>query len=157
MNFNLSDTFDYRRDAILGMLDSGLPGIAVISVASDLEWTLRRAIVALGKSPNTDIHKKLERTSGLRKYATQWDAEVTARFNQPLETLIVDWDNFVDKTYKLRHRLVHGAISKTTRDYAAPRVAEILNATKAIVDFSSRNGVDLYSRLPFRRKAWAPK
>ena len=117
------------------MLDTGLPGVAVISAASDLEWTLRRAIVALGMSPNRDIHKKIEKTSGLRIYAKHWNAEVGTRFNQSLELLIADWDNFVDKTYKLRHKLVHGAISKTTTEYATPRVEEILRATKAIIDF----------------------
>lgn len=157
MNFNLTDNFDHREKIIMAMLDSGLPGIAVISAASDLEWTLRRAIVALGKGPNKDIHKKIERTSGLRTYAKQWNSEVGVRFNQSLELLIADWDNFVDSTYKLRHKLVHGAISKTTREYATPRVEEILRATKAIVDFAARNSVDLYARLPIRRKAWTPK
>jgi len=157
MNFNLTDSYEQRQKVILEMLDTGLPGVAVISAASDLEWTLRRAIVALGMSPNRDIHKKIEKTSGLRIYAKHWNAEVGARFNQSLELLIADWDNFVDKTYKLRHKLVHGAISKTTTEYATPRVEEILRATKAIIDFAKQNGIDLYSRLPVRRNAWVPK
>jgi hypothetical protein len=157
MNFNLTDSYEQRKKVILGMVDSGLPGIAVISAASDLEWTLRRAIIALGKSPNRDIRKKIEKASGLRVYAKHWNAEVGVRFSQSLELLIADWDNFVDKTYKLRHNLVHGEIPNTTREYATPRVEEILRATKSIIDFADRNGIDIYMRLPVRRNTWVQK
>jgi hypothetical protein len=157
MIFNVSDDFNHRSAVILGMLDSGPPGIAVISAASDLEWTLRRAIVALGKNPNVEIHRKIERTSGLRVYAKQWKMEVGDRFKVDLESLIPEWDNFVDNTYKLRHKLIHGAITNTTTEYARPRVEEILRATKSVVDFAGCNGVNLYSRLPVRRKAWTPE
>lgn len=156
MNFKVADRYEYRKKTILTMLDSDFPGVAVISAASDLEWTIRRTIVALGVSPNRDIHKKLEKTSGLRRYAKRWNEEIVPRFGQPLELLINDWDRFVDVTYQLRHKLVHGAVSSTSRNYAKPRVEDILNATKAIVDFSALCGVDLYQRLPIRRNAWRP-
>lgn len=156
MNFKVADRFEHREKTILAMLDSGLPGVAVISAASDLEWTLRRAIVALGVSPNRDIHGKLEKVSGLRRYAKRWTEEVVPRYGKPLETLFKDWDHFVDVTYRLRHKLVHGAVSTTNRDYAKPRVVEILEATKSVIDFSASCGVDLYKRLPIRRNAWTP-
>lgn len=156
MNFTLQDTFAVREKSILDMLEGGLPGIAVITAAANMEWTLRRAIVALGVSPNKDLQQKLERTSGLRKYATLWKKEVGVRHGQGLETLIDDWGQFVDSTYQLRHKLVHGALTKTTRDYAKPRVDAILKATTRVLDYASSCGVDIHKRLPVRRKAWQP-
>lgn len=156
MNFKVEDRFEHREKTILAMLEGGLPGVAVISAAADLEWTLRRAIIALGVSPNTGLRVKLEKTSGLRKYETLWSKEVLPRQGKPLEDLIDQWVIFVDVTYQLRHKLVHGAIGSTSRDYAKPRVDEILAATKGVVDFSVSCGVDLYKRLPVRRNAWQP-
>ena len=154
MNFKVEDRFEHRSKTILAMLNSGLPDIAVISAAADLEWTLRRAIVSLGSSPNKEIHKKLERTSGLRRYAAHWIKEVSPRHGSSLETLIKDWDNFVDVTYLLRHKLVHGAAANTSHDYAKPRVEEMLAVTKSVVGYCASCGVDLYKRLPVRRNAW---
>jgi hypothetical protein len=154
MNFKVEDRFEHRRKAIFKMLNSQFPAVAVISAAADLEWTLRRAIVALGVSPNRDIHKKLERTSGLRKYAGHWTNEVARRHGRSLESIVDDWEDFVNVTYQLRHKLVHGAIPSTTRDYAKPRVEKILAATKRVVDYSLSCDVDLYKRLPVRRNAW---
>lgn len=154
MNFTLQDSFAVREKYIFDMLEGGHPGIAVITAAANLEWTLRRAIVALGISPNKDLQQKLERTSGLRKYAALWKKEVSVRHGQELDALIDDWDNFVDSTYQLRHKLVHGALAKTTRDYAKPRVDEILHATSKVLGFASSCGVDLQKRLPVRRNAW---
>lgn len=154
MNFTLQDDFAARKKSILDMLEGGQPGIAVITAAANLEWTLRRAIVALGVSPNKDLQKKLEKTSGLRRYAGLWRKEVGVRHGRGLDVLINDWDNFVDSTYQLRHKLVHGALGKTTRDYAKPRVDEILEATSNVLSFASTCGVDLQNRLPVRRKAW---
>jgi len=154
MNFKVEDRFDHRAETIFAMLDAGLPDVAVISAAADFEWTLRRAIVSLGCSPNKEIHKKLERTSGLRRYAALWIVEVSPRYASSLGTLIKDWDNFVDVTYQLRHRLVHGAATNTSRDYAKPRVEEMLSATKTVVNHCASFGVDLYKRLSVRRNAW---
>jgi hypothetical protein len=156
MNFKVEDRFDHREKTIQAILEGGLVGLAVISAAADLEWTLRRAIIALGISPNKDLRAKLEKTSGLRKYANLWSKEVVPRQGRTLESLIAQWDSFVDVTYQLRHKLVHGAISNTSRDFAKPRVDEILLTTKRVVDFSETCGVDLYKRLPIRRNAWQP-
>jgi len=156
MNFKVEDRFDHREKTVQAMLEGGLAGLAVISAAADLEWTLRRAIIALGMSPNQALRAKLEKTSGLRKYANLWSKEVLPRQGRSLESLIDQWDAFVDVTYQLRHKLVHGAIANTSRDFAKPRVDEILAATKCVVDFSASCGVDLYKRLPIRRNPWQP-
>lgn len=156
MNFKVEDRFDHREKAVHAMLEGDHPDLAVISAAADLEWTLRRAIIALGISPNQALRAKLEKTSGLRKYAILWSKEVLPRQGQTLERVIDQWDMFVDVTYQLRHKLVHGAIANTSRDFAKPCVDEILAATKRVVDFSASCGVDLYKRLPVRRNAWQP-
>ena len=154
MNFKVEDRYDHRKAAIYAMLEGGQPSLAVVCAAADLEWTLRRAIIALGMGPNTALRTELEKTSGLKKYARLWSKEVLPRQGRTLESLIDQWDIFVNDTYQLRHKLVHGAISITSRDYAKPRVDEILLATKRVVEYAATCEVDIYSRLPVRRNAW---
>ena len=57
--FLINDTMEERHQTIRSFLSSD-PMIAVILAAADFEWTVRRAILALGTLPTKEIRKHFE-------------------------------------------------------------------------------------------------
>lgn len=152
MTFLVGDSQSTRHARIKGFLVEGEPVISVILAAADFEWTVRRAILALGKSPNADIRTGvLARCSGLDKYRDAWKAEVKPRFEKGLPEVIADWDGFKE-AFGLRHRLVHGVAGTTGLNYAATRVETVLQASADVAAFAAANAIDLFARLPVRRR-----
>jgi len=152
MSFLVDDTQPDRHDRIRLFLANRENVIAVLLAAADFEWTVRRAILALGTSPNADIRSKvLSRCSGLEKYKEAWTREVKQQRGKCLKEVVSNWDEFKE-AYKLRHTLVHGVAGTTGRDYAEVRINRILAASAAVCAYSLDQGIDLYSRLPVRQR-----
>lgn len=140
------------REARIRALLTAEPPIAVILAAVNVEWTVRRAVLALGRSPNRDIRQRLVNCHGLDKYKELWKAEVSRGGRLPtLPQVVREWAE-LRKAFVLRHRLVHGANS-CTAVYAMPRVEVMLAASADIRRFCADQGVDLHDRLKVRRKA----
>ena len=152
MTFMVGDSQQARHSRIRGFLSAEEPVIAVILAAADFEWTIRRAILALGRSPNADIRSGvLARCSGLGRYRDAWRDEVTPRFGKSLPEVIAAWDSF-NKAFELRHRLVHGVAGTTGLSYAKERVDTVLQASTDVAAFGAANAVDLFARLPVRKR-----
>lgn len=138
-----------REARILQLLEVD-PAWAAVLAAVHVEWTLRRAIVALGCSPNVAIRQRLERCHGQRDYKVLWQAEVTPRTGVRLPDLIRDWEGLL-RAFRLRNVLVHG-VRSSTREYAAPCVRWAIDAARDVRHFCADRGVDLHARLPVRRR-----
>lgn len=152
MTYLVGDSQPVRHARIKGFLVGGEPVISVILAAADFEWTVRRAILALGESPNADIRAGvLARCSGLDNYRDAWKVEVKPRFQRGLPEVITDWNGF-KKAFGLRHRLVHGVAGTTGLQYAATRVESVLQASADVAAFAATNSIDLFARLPVRRR-----
>jgi hypothetical protein len=152
MTFMVGDSQAARHARIRDFLAAGDHVISVILAAADFEWTVRRGILALGKSPNADIRAEvLAKCSGLDSYKDAWKAEVKERFGKGLPEVIKDWQGF-KVAYELRHRLVHGIAGTTGQSYAGKRVDAVLRASMDVASFASANAVDLFARLPVRRR-----
>lgn len=152
MTFLVGDSQLARHARIRGFLAEREPVISVILAAADFEWTVRRAILALGRSPNADIRTGvLAWCSCLDKYRDAWKAEVKPRFGQGLPEVITDWNGF-KKSFELRHRLVHGVVGTTGLNYATTRVESILQGSADLAAFATANGIDLFARLPVRKR-----
>jgi hypothetical protein len=150
--FFVNDTVAERQKKILAFVETE-PVIAVLLGAADFEWTVRRAIIALGESPNVEIREHLEKKChGLTAYRKAWSREVQPSHLHPLDEVIPNWNYFFEKAYPLRHKLIHGAIGTVGTDYANERLKAMLNASRAIVDFAEHRGCDLYQRLKVRRR-----
>jgi hypothetical protein len=133
-------------------LNQGETIIAVLLAAADFEWTLRRAILALGCTPNVDLREGiLAKCTGLDRYKVAWRIEVARHRGTALPSVIPDWEKFKE-AFKLRHRVIHGVDGFVSVPYAAERVNAILAATSAVAAYSNGQGADLYSRLPIRKR-----
>ncbi len=152
MTFLVGDSQSERHAKISGFLNGGEPVIAILLAAVDFEWTVRRGILALGNSPNADIRLGvLARCTGLDKYREAWAKEVKKRFGKGLPEVISNWDDF-KSAFDLRHQLVHGIAGTTGVQYAEQRMLTILQASREIAEFGYLQQIDLFSRLPVRKR-----
>ncbi len=146
----VKDSSPSREEGILEMLKEDASLSLLLSVIH-FEWTIRRAIIALGTSPNVEIRKKLkEQRGGLDGYKKVWKEEVFIKVGKRLTEVITDWDN-LKKAFKLRNALVHG-VSSCSLDYATEKTNCAIKASKIIREISLHFGVNLDKRLPVRRQ-----
>jgi hypothetical protein len=150
--FLVSDTFINRQNRIRAFEGDDI-FIGVLLATMDFEWTLRRAIIALGYQRNSIVRKQvLARCSGLDRYKEAWKQEVYPRQKAALPTVVPNWKFLKEQAFPLRHRLVHGVSGATGRAYAIDRRECLLDASEALVNFATKRGENLYARLPVRRK-----
>lgn len=153
--FLVNDTKEERRKKITGFLDIGEPAVAVLLAAANFEWTVRRTIIALGKSPTAHFTRPgglLERCTGLDRYKEVWKCEVSTRTGKGLAEVIGGWPYFKKQAYPLRHKLIHGAQGTTGQDYAKDRVEAMLAASKDLIECGQKYGVDVFQKIKIRRK-----
>ncbi len=154
--FLVSDTPKARQEKIRLFLERE-PAIAVLLAAADFEWTVRRAILALGTNPTKFIREKvINRASGLDDYKDSWRKEVKPRFGVGLAEVIPAWEFFKKQAYPLRNRLVHGVSGSVGTPYATERVEAILRASAALVTFAECHQVPIYGRHIRRTKPRVP-
>ncbi len=149
MKFLVNDSQSDRHAKIRSFLTADEAVIAVLLAAVDFEWTLRRAICALGNISPKDLSSK--RISGLDGYRRAWKAAVANRASVEFNQLIDDWDE-LNRAYLLRHELIHGTHGTTGLSYATRKVDRILDASTRVFEFAQEQGVNLYARLPARRR-----
>ena len=133
------------------------PALSALLSVIHFEWTVRRAIIAVGNSSNVKVRAKLKNCHGLDKYKDVWKEEVSAKknfkdFSQDLSLLpkvVKDWQG-LGRAFRLRHRLVHGATS-CGAEYASDRVYWAIDATNDVRTLCLEQGIDLDLRLPVRR------
>lgn len=147
--FLVSDTSQARELRIRTLLQDDASLGALLAVVN-LEWTIRRAIIALGSSPNLDLRESLRKCHGHQAFKDLWKLEVTPRTNRRLPEVVSNWEN-VQRAFKVRNTLVH-AIRVVSADYATERAEWALTASHEIRAFAQSHGVDLDQRLPVRRR-----
>jgi hypothetical protein len=128
---------------------SARPAVAVLLAAADFESIVRRAIIALGHSPNADIQVEFIQCHGLDAYKRIWKAEVGRVKGVGLASVAPNWHFF----FPLRHKVIHGEQGSTGREFATERVEAILSASSSIAEFALQHGVNLFQPLPVR-DAW---
>jgi hypothetical protein len=146
--FLVKDSSTSREKRIKQFLTED-PALASLLAVVHFEWTIRRAIIALGTSSNVKVREKLTRCHGCDRYKDIWKEEVSPKLEKRLPEVIQDWNGVV-RAFRLRHRLVHG-VSSCGADYAKERVYWALNAATDIRNVCASHSIDLDSRLPVRR------
>ena len=146
--FLVQDSSEAREDRIQQFLDED-PALSALLSVIHFEWTLRRAIIALGHSPNVVVRSKLKVCHGLDKYKDVWKDEVTPKVEQRLPEVVRNWQG-LGRAFSLRHKLVHG-VGSCGRDHATDRVHWAIDAAKDIRSVCSKYDVNLDVRLPVRR------
>lgn len=153
--FLVKDDPQKRREKILSFRGEDL-SIGFLLAAIEFEWTLRRAILALGTSPNPLVSEELNKNKGrgLEGLKEAWKAEVKPRFGKQLDEVVKDWAGVKNPASKLRAKLVHG-IGTHSRVRIEEERDRFLDATGDITRFALEQGVDVNGRLPVRRTSAA--
>lgn len=148
--FLVKDSSPLREERILQMLTEDASLSLLLSVIH-FEWTIRRAIIALGVSPNVEIREKLkEKRGGIDGYKQVWKEEVFIRINKRLPEIVTNWEN-LKKAFKLRNKLIHG-ISSCSQDYAMDKANCVIESSRQIREIVAYYEINLDSRLPIRKK-----
>lgn len=151
--FLVRDSREERTNQIHKLMDVDVI-IAVIMAAADFEWTCRRCILALGKSPTKYIREKQLKNATFRTYPKAWHTEVYPRLNKRIEDVLskFTFDNKMNEAFILRNKLVHGEIGSVNTDYGREKVEELLIASTELTAFADKCGEPIYGRRLVRVK-----
>lgn len=150
--FFVSDSQAIRHDRIRSFVTDESSAIAVILAAIDFEWSMRRAILALGTNPTKHIREVVfaEFNGGYQNYAEAWKNEVSIWLGQSLAQTIPHWSRLASKkdgAVRLRGQIVHGAQVAVSADYARPRVEDWLHASALLEVLAHQHNTSLYKRI----------
>jgi hypothetical protein len=130
-----------KSDASIGLIFSEI----------NFEWILRRAIIALGSSSSAEVRAELgNKSGGMDGYKQVWNKEVYPKTRKRLCEIIPEWMNLM-KAIRMRNILVDG-VESYSWDKAAENAITVLRASKSLIQFCNENGVDVFQRLPVRRR-----
>lgn len=151
--FLVTDTIEGRQKKVRSFLDKE-PVIAVLLAAVDFEWTVRRAVVALGTNTNRHIRDTvLKSCHGADDYKKAWNTEVKPLLKKGLPEVVADWKFLKADAYLMRHRIVHGLDGMPSTKKASQSMEAFLAASKAIHEFAIVHGEQIFGkRLTVRRK-----
>jgi hypothetical protein len=151
--FLANDKPEHRHTKIRSFLPDE-PVIAILLAAVDFEWTIRRAIIALGTNTNRSIRDTvLNRCHGPDDYKNAWKLEVKGRLGKSLADVIPNWEFIKKDAFLLRHQVIHGLKGLPSSKKTSERVDAFLEGSQAVANFAKTNGADLFGkRLPVRRK-----
>jgi hypothetical protein len=149
--FLVRDKIEDRHAKIASFLETE-PVIAVILAAVDFEWTLRRAIIGLGSSPNRHIRDEvLKKVRGIEDFKKAWKKEVYPRTGKRLTEVVGDWQK-LKKTFAARNKLVHGIKTEPSSNFSEKCINSYLQATLDIVSFARTHKISIFGKkLPVRK------
>lgn len=148
--FLVSHSLDMREREIRSWI-SKHPSVALVIAAVYFEWALCRAIIGMGKRPNKEVRRHLERVHGLDAYKDIWRKEVASLPDRKtLPQIVTDWHG-VTLAFDARNLLVHGR-DRYTQNMVRPRIDSILAGVRDICAFCLMHGLDINRRLPQRRQ-----
>lgn len=149
--FDLSDKRSKRRKTILGYAQMDAQH-GVLLAAMDFEWTCRRAILALSKTPTVIIYDKFingyEAFDGLLK---AWKEEVLTSLdgaaNLPdLLNKKIAW-SWVSDAMMCRNIIVHGTETRVSDKECRWAVFVLEKACDVIASYVTECGKDLFVRI----------
>ncbi len=151
--FLVNDSMESRHQKIRSFLPTE-PVIAILLAACDFEWTLRRAVVALGTSTNRVVRDNVLRLChGPDDYKRAWQEEVSGRTGIRLPRVVGNWESLKRDGYGLRNQVVHGIAVRPSLQKGRRSVDAFLRASTALAAFAETHDAPLVGRrLPVRRK-----
>ncbi|MEQ8262272.1 hypothetical protein [Pseudohaliea sp.] len=136
---------------------------AVVLAAMHFEWTLKRVVLKLGKSPTKPLRKELERVFSFSKkrrgknYFDIWKREVEPSYRRAaLGTVVGNFATLDNKAISARGKVVHGN-GTISRKEALEGISLFLKASGKLRKFAEAQGMPVDERLAPRPVPKTPK
>ena len=152
--FLVDDTRKERSEKIRSLIDSDL-SLAALSAVLDFEWTLRRCILALGKSPTMTIRMEILDKATFKDYTRIWNEEVYPSVKIKLKDLLPDFKINDKHIFTLRNRIFQGELEAygfVKFHYTKLDVEMILSASEKLTKFAEEKNKPIYDRRIIRNK-----
>jgi len=119
---------------------------------ANYEWTMYRAIVALGRKMQVKPRLlQLDKGLSLKQYARIWDGLFVKPDDKqsvkPLMKIIKEWESFCKKGFILRHVVAKTHKGHVAAGYRDENLEILLSATEDVYKYLKSLGVDLYARM----------
>lgn len=150
--FFVDDNQDERHEFVQKLLIERTASVAIILASIDFEWTLRRAILAMGISSTKDIRLKVlaNLSGGYDGYKMAWRDEVQPRIGMRIDQAIMNWSSLHGKegAAKIRGAILHGASVPISVARATTHVENWLSASRDLEKLAlEREGRSLFRRI----------
>lgn len=151
------------RNKIINSVFTLSPMAGFLLSAVNLEWTLRRAILALGRDPTKEIRNAFKRDHGIDGYKDMWKRQVSHPFGRIGLFELVEkqsqkqgfsW-NDLRRGFDVRNILVHGRSCTQGADYLRRYTDIFVKTAEIIISFVESNGKSVFKTIR-RYKAEIP-
>ena len=155
--FFVSDTQQDRHKMIRAFLSQDKATVAVLLAAVDFEWSIRRAVLALGGSTTKHIrHSVLGKkdVSGPKGYKDAWNPEIGDHLKITIDQAIPHWGRLIDPdrgAFRLRNQIAHGIRGSVSLELATAKVSDFLLASQCLANLAEKYNTSLFRRI-VRRK-----
>ena len=155
--FFVSDNQPDRHRAIRAFLNDRQAAIAVILSAVDFEWSIRRAVLVLGRRTTKTIREEaLSRIRGGNDdYKRLWKEELAGHLGITLPQAVPHWNRIVDPhrgAARLRGAILHGARGGVSVQLAQQVVDDYLLGAICLERLARQCGATLFGRADRRKE-----
>ena len=154
------DTPEKRREKIEAVFDVSPMAGFLLSIVN-FEWTLRRAILALGWDSTKNIRAEFKKGHGLKEYKIHWTTYVVKNAPKPRPYLSMAIESYskrkgknfrvlwtdVRKAYIARHSIIHGCRCTGGDAYLKNHAEQCLRASEALVEFVKDNEGNVFNTI----------
>ena len=152
--FLVEDTRNGRSDMIRSLIETDR-SLAALAAVADFEWTIRRCILALGKSPTMTIRMEVLDKATFKDYTRIWNEEVYPRVKIKLKDLLPDFKINDKNIFTLHNRISKGELEKfgfAKFHYTKLDIQMILLASEKLTSFTEKeHGEKIYYRQIIRQ------
>jgi hypothetical protein len=147
--FIKNDTIEEREQMIYDLLNSE-PFLAFSIAFTHFEWSLKRTILSLSKTPSVIVKKKLEESLTINSYRTLWFKEIKEKLGlRVLAKQFADWNDIVE-SFKMRDRLFEN--SKSINNNKLKNLTKsLINAARELHTLCLQFDINIYRKVQIRQ------
>jgi hypothetical protein len=147
--FLVNDSIYDREFTITQLMDID-PSMSFSLAMIHFEWSLKRIILGLGKSPSISIKKKLEAAATLSDFRSIWQKELTSKRNMCIITKVFSQWELIYEIFHYRNKYVtytRASDSETLVKYTNA----LLIASRELYELGVEHKLDIYTKIPIKQ------
>jgi len=140
----------YERELLITQMMEIDPSISFSLAMLHFEWSLKRIILSLGKSPSIFIKKKLETAATVADFRSIWQKELNAKRGMcVISKVFSDWET-IHEIFHYRNKYV--TYSRTHENEILLKYTQVLLiASRELYELGVSHNVDIYTKIPVKQ------